>query len=97
MLSIHTSKNHNYISSTLHWNNRGILDGFIDHDKNMYLLNDEYDKRKSLCDKLYNIYKIHDFKWTNQSFTSIASALFRQLNGYLPESTYKHTHKRDVR
>ena len=72
----------------LHWNNRGILDVFIDHNRNMYLLNNEYDKRKSLCDKLYDIYKTHDFRWTNQSFTSICTALFRQLNGHLPESTY---------
>ena len=72
----------------LHWDNSGILDGFIDHRKNMFLLNNEYDERKSLCDKLFNIYKTHDFVWSNQSFTSISSALFRQMCGYLPESTY---------
>ena len=81
-------KNSQLYIEYLHWNNQGILDGFIDHNKNMYLLNEEYDKRKSLCDKLYNVYKTYDFKWTNQSFTSIVSALFRQLNGHLPESTY---------
>ena len=32
----------------LHWNNNGILDGFIDHRQNMYLLNQEYDIRKSI-------------------------------------------------
>lgn len=72
----------------LHWNNSGVLDGFIDHKKNMYVINDEYDNRKSICDKLFDKYKTHDFKWTNQSFTSICSALFEQLYGYLPESTY---------
>ena len=72
----------------LHWNNNGMLDGFIDHKKNMYLLNEEYDIRKSICDKLFDTYKTHYFKWTNQSFTSIGLALFRQMCGYLPESTY---------
>ena len=37
----------------MHWNNRGVLDGFIDHKKNMYLLSEEYDTRK--------IYKTRDF------------------------------------
>ena len=83
-----------YINSTcyyveyLHWNNNGILDGFIDHRNNMFLLNDEYDTRKSICDKLYGLYKTHDFKWVNQTFTSLASALFKQTCGYLPQSTY---------
>ena len=76
----------------LHWNNAGVLDGFIDHDKNMYLLNDNYDERKSICDKLFKKYKTEHFVWTNQSFTSISSTLFNQITGYLPESTYNvHT------
>ena len=83
-----------YIHSTcyyveyLHWNNNGILDGFIDHRNNMFLLNDDYDIRKSICDRLYGLYKTHDFKWVNQTFTSLASALFKQTCGYLPQSTY---------
>jgi len=32
----------------LHWNNNSVLDGFIDHRKNMYLLNDEYETRKTM-------------------------------------------------
>ena len=40
-------------------------DGFIDHKQNMYLSNNEYDIRKSICDKLFNKYKTHDFKWSN--------------------------------
>ena len=72
----------------MHWNNNGILDGFIDHRENMYLLNDEYDTRKVICDKLFDTYKTHDFKWTNQSYTSMATSLFKQMSGYLPESSY---------
>ena len=82
------SRNENFYVEYLHWNNNGILDGFIDHKKNMYLLNEEYYTRKTICDKLFKIYKTHDFKWTNQSYTSIATSLFRQLNGYIPESSY---------
>ena len=82
------SRNENFYVEYLHWNNNGILDGFIDHKKNMYLLNEEYERRKTICDKLLNIYKTHDFKWTNQSYTSIATSLFKQMNGYIPESSY---------
>ncbi|XP_068684491.1 uncharacterized protein [Montipora foliosa] len=77
-----------YYVEYLHWNNNGILDGFIDHRNNMFLLNDEYDNRKSICDKLHSLYKTHDFIWVNQTFTGLASALFKQLCGYLPTSTY---------
>ena len=72
------STNANLYVEYLHWNNSGVLDGFIDHNKNMYLLNDEYDNRKQICDRLFNMYKTHDFKWTNQSYTSIAMSLFAQ-------------------
>ena len=89
------SRNKNFYVEYLHWNNNGILDGFIDHKKNMYLLNEEYDTRKTICDKLFNIYKTHDFKWTNQSYTSIATCLFKQLNGYILESSY-NVHSRQM-
>ena len=82
------SRSENFYVEYLHWNNNGILDGFIDHKRNMYLLNEEYDTRKTICDKLFNIYKTHEFKWTNQSYTSIARSLYKQLNGYIPESCY---------
>ena len=69
-----------YYVECIHWNNNSILDGSIDHRKNMYLLNDEYDTRKVICDKLYDRYKTHEFKWTNQSYTSMATSLFKQIN-----------------
>ena len=31
------SSSENFYVEYLHWNNNGILDGFIDHKKNMYL------------------------------------------------------------
>ena len=82
------STNNNFYIEYLHWNNNGILDGFIDHNKNMYLLNEEYNTRKIICDKLFETYKTFDFKWTNQSYTSIALSLFKQLTGYIQESSY---------
>ena len=89
------STNANLYVEYLHWNNSGILDGFIDHNRNMYLLNEEYDIRKNICNKLFGVYKTYDFKWTNQSFTSIAVSLFSQQCGYIPESTY-NIHAREL-
>ena len=37
----------NYFVEYLNWNSRGVLDGFLDHNNNMYELNDEYDTRKT--------------------------------------------------
>ena len=86
------SRNGNFYVEYLHWNNNGILDGFIDHKKNMYLLNEEYNTRKTICDRLFETFKTHDFKWTNQSFTSIGTSLYKQLSGFIPESSYNiHT------
>ena len=86
-IEIYSTTNNFYIEY-LHWNNNGILDGFIDHNKNMYLLSEEYDIRKAICDKLFETYKTFDFKWTNQSYTSIAMNLFKQLTGYIQPSSY---------
>ena len=44
----------NFCMEYLHWNNN-MFDGFVDH--NMYLLNEEYDIRKSICNKLFDRYK----------------------------------------
>ena len=78
----------NYYIEYLHWNNNGMLDGFIDDKQNMYLLNEQYDVRKAICDKLFDIYKTHDFKWSNKSFTSISTALFKYMCRYIPQSSY---------
>lgn len=70
------------------WNNNSKLDGFIDHRNNMFLLNDDYEMRKNVYVKLYNIYHTEDFKWKNQTITKLTSSLFKIQNGYLPESSY---------
>ena len=54
----------------------------------MYVLNNDYEIRKSICKRLHKIYKSHDFIWCNQSYTSLASSLFKHVRGYLPESQY---------
>ena len=62
----------NYFVEYLHYDNNGRLDGFMDHKNNMYFLNNEYENRKSICERLYKIYKSYDFVWCNQSYTSLA-------------------------
>ena len=78
----------NYFVEYLHYDNNGRLDGFMDHKNNMYVLNNEYENRKSICERLYKIYKSYDFVWCNQSYTSLATSLFKHMRGYLPESQY---------
>ena len=67
----------NYFVEYLHYDNNGRLDGFMDHKNNMYVLNNEYETRKSTCERLYKIYKTYDFVWCNQSYTSLATSLFK--------------------
>lgn len=78
----------NYFVEYLHWDNRGVLDGFLDHRNNMYVLHNEYDTRKSICDTLYKKYKTHEFVWSNQSYTALATSLFTHMSGFLPEIQY---------
>lgn len=78
----------NYFVEYLQLDNNGRLDGFIDRRNNMYVLNNEYDTRRETCDQLKQRYQIADFVWKNQSYTSLASSLFKQMCGYLPESSY---------
>ena len=78
----------NYFVEYLHFDNNGRLDGFIHHANNMYVLNNEYDIGKGICKQLYSIYKSYDFIWCNQSYTSLASSLFKHMRGCLPESQY---------
>ena len=54
----------------------------------MVVLNDDYDTRKMICQKLFDIYNTEDFKWKNQTITKLSSSLFKIPNGYLPESSY---------
>ena len=85
----------NFYVEYLHWNNNGILDGFMDDKNNMYLLNDNYDKRESICRRLFERYQTDDFVWSNQSFTKLATSLFHQISGKLQESTY-NIHTRQI-
>ena len=78
----------NHFVEYLHYDNNGRLDGFMDHKKNMYILNNDYDTRKEICRKLFKMYKTHDFIWCNQSYTTLASSMFKHMRGYLPESQY---------
>ena len=54
----------------------------------MFVLNNEYDTRKQICERLHKIYESYDFIWCNQSYTLLATPLFKHMRGYLPESQY---------
>ena len=84
----------NYYIEYLHWNNNGILDGFMDDKNNMYLLNDNYDNRETVCRSMFEKYQTDDFVWSNQSFAKMATSMFHQISGKLQESTYNvHTQR----
>lgn len=36
----------------IHYNNNGQLDGFLDHNNNMHVENNEYEIRKQICESL---------------------------------------------
>ena len=78
----------NYYIEYLHWNNNGILDGFMDEKNNMYLLNDQYDRREAICRKLFEMYRTDDLVWSNQSFTRLAVSIFQRISGSIRESSY---------
>ena len=42
----------NYFVEYLYYDNNGRLDGFMDHKNNIYVLNNEYKNRKSICERL---------------------------------------------
>ena len=93
-IQLYTQTN-NYYIEFMHWDNNGQLDGFIDHNKNMYILNNNYEKRKMLCNKLYKKYMIQDFIWCNQTYAKLAQSLYNILNGYLEKSNY-NVHTREI-
>ena len=74
----------NYFVEYLHFR----LDGFIDHRSNMFVLNDQYETRRRICDSLFDKFKTADFGLSNQSYTNMATSLFKQTCRYLPESCY---------
>lgn len=78
----------NYFVEYLDFNNNGRLNGFIHHRSNMFILKDQYETRKLICDSLFDKFKTADFVCSNQSFTNMAVNLFKQMCGYLPESNF---------
>lgn len=78
----------NYYVEYLHFNNNGQLDSFVDHQNN--IIDNDYEIRKSICDKMRDTYNVHDFLWANQSWTSLPNSLFKMMTGYIPESSYNN-------
>ena len=82
-----TSSIQNTLILTIH-NTTNRLNGFIDHKGNMFLLTDNYDRRKNFFQIMLQRYNTLDFDWCNQSFTQLASSIFKLQNGFLPQSSY---------
>ena len=94
-IKIHTAvcdymRKSKYYVEYLHFNNNGQLDGFLDHKNNMYVEDNEYKIRKKICDKLFETYNVHEFSWSNQSYTALVNSLFKMMTGYIPESSYNN-------
>lgn len=67
----------NTYNETFHYDGRNQIDGFMTPDfKNMVVVNNDYDLRKTVCEKLYKVYPTDNFKFCNQSLTSIAVKLY---------------------
>lgn len=79
-----------YYIEHFHFANNGQLDSIIDHKGNMYVENNYYETRKSICDQMRKIYNVQDFQWANQGWTSLPNSLFKMMYGYIPESSYNN-------
>ena len=63
------------------------ISGFVHPvSNNLIVANDNYELRKSICDKMINKFNYGSFK--NQSITKLSKHLFRILIGDIKESTY---------
>ena len=52
---IEVQRNQGSYTQFIHWNNSGQLDGFIDASNNVWIADEEYDKRKDYCAELQKI------------------------------------------
>ena len=87
----YVTQSNNYVQY-LHWNNNGIMDGFIDLKNDMPFLNDEYELRKKIYGKRFDVYtSTNDFikfgqinllqYWQNHYSNKL-------MDFFLPESSY---------
>ena len=56
----HSVTQSNYFVKYLDWNKNGIMDGFIDFKNDMPFLNDEYELRKKIHGKRFEIRKLQN-------------------------------------
>ena len=81
-----------YYVEYVHWEDRpNTFDGYINNSGNMIAVNNEYDRKKAMCDKVFDRFKTHQFVWRNQTFTALVLDLFQPQYGYLPESSYNNS------
>ena len=72
-----------------HYDSKNMLDGFLSQGLHtMFVANNDYHERKSICEQIYKLYPNDLFKFKNQGFTTIATQLFNCMFGYIPVSEY---------
>ena len=72
-----------------HYNSKNMLDGFLSQGLHtMFVADNDYHERKTICEQIYKIYPNDMFKFKNQGFTTIATQLFNNMFGFIPVSEY---------
>ena len=78
-----------YIIEQFNFRTQSNISAFVHPITGKVILeNNDFDIRKSICDKAYEIYKNDDYKFKNQSITQLSMNLFKNMVGKLEKSTY---------
>ena len=76
----------NFYIEYLHWNNNGALDGLVNHDNNMYLLNEKYiTTHGNQCVTNYLIYTKLTISFGQINHTQVSQCLYsiNNADGFL--------------
>ena len=78
-----------YIIEQFNFRSQSNISAFVHPISNKLIMeNNNYQIRKTICDKAFEIYKNDDFKFMNQSITKLSMSLFKIICGKIPKSTY---------
>ena len=78
------------VGETFHWHNPTQYRKFVTHGNNCSDVTLVYICKDHHCFPITDEKLKHDFKWSNQSYTSIASSLYKHMCVYIPERTGGH-------
>lgn len=83
---------HQYLIEQFMFRSQSNISAFIHPSTGkMVIENNDFELRKAICAKAFDIYKADEFSFTNQSITQIASSLFKYTIGKLQKSSYSQT------